>query len=78
MKSFNNFFVEARTKAGLDAQKKGLVHTGKGYYADGSGNIVAKAENLHSVDTLLGWTPLYIAGKNGFMDIYKLLITKRA
>tara|TARA_Y100000593_G_scaffold24576_1_gene49032 strand:- start:418 stop:1746 length:1329 start_codon:yes stop_codon:yes gene_type:complete len=45
MKSFNNFFVEARTKAGLDAQKKGLVHTGKGYYADGSGNIVAKAEN---------------------------------
>ena len=45
MKSFNNFFVEARTKAGLDAQKKGLTHTGKGYYADGSGNIVAKAEN---------------------------------
>ena len=44
MKSFNNFFGEARTKAGLEAEKKGLVHTGKGYYADKAGKIVAKAE----------------------------------
>ena len=44
MKSFSNFFVEARTKAGLEAEKKGLTHTGKGYYADGKGNIVAKSE----------------------------------
>lgn len=44
MKSFSNFFGEARTKAGKEAEKKGLVHTGKGYYADAKGNIVAKAE----------------------------------
>ena len=44
MKSFSNFFGEARTKAGLEAEKKGLTHTGKGYYSDKSGNIVAKAE----------------------------------
>jgi hypothetical protein len=44
MKSFNDFLGEARTKAGLEAEKKGLVHTGKGYYADAKGNIVAKAE----------------------------------
>lgn len=44
MKSLKDFFSEARTKAGLEAQKKGLVHTGKGYYADAKGNIVAKAE----------------------------------
>lgn len=44
MKSFDNFFGEARTKAGLEAEKKGLTHTGKGYYADKSGTIVAKAE----------------------------------
>ena len=44
MKSFSNFFGEARTKAGLEAEKKGLTHTGKGYYADKSGKIVAKAE----------------------------------
>jgi hypothetical protein len=44
MKSFDNFFGEARTKAGLEAEKKGLTHTGKGYYADKSGIIVAKAE----------------------------------
>jgi hypothetical protein len=44
MKSFSNFFGEARTKAGKDAEKKGLVHTGKGYYADKTGAIVAKAE----------------------------------
>ena len=57
MKSFNNFFVEARTKAGLDAEKKGLIHTGKGYYADGSGNIVAKAENGERlvVETTTSW-----------------------
>ena len=44
MKSISNFFSEARTKAGKEAEKKGLVHTGKGYYADNSGSIVAKAE----------------------------------
>ena len=44
MKSFSNFFGEARTTAGKEAEKKGLVHTGKGYYADAKGNIVAKAE----------------------------------
>jgi len=44
MKSFSNFFGEARTKAGKEAEKKGLVHTGKGYYADKNGAIVAKAE----------------------------------
>lgn len=44
MKSFNNFISEGRTKAGLEAEKKGLIHTGKGYYADKSGKIVAKAE----------------------------------
>ena len=44
MKSFSNFLGEARTKAGLEAEKKGLVHTGKGYYADKNGNIVAKSE----------------------------------
>jgi len=44
MKSFSNFFGEARTKAGLEAEKKGLTHTGKGYYSDDRGNIVAKSE----------------------------------
>ena len=44
MRSFSNFFGEARTKAGKEAEKKGLVHTGKGYYADKNGAIVAKAE----------------------------------
>lgn len=44
MKSFSNFFGEARTKAGLEAEKKGLTHTGKGYYVDKSGKVVAKAE----------------------------------
>ena len=44
MKSLSNFFGEARTKAGLEAEKKGLTHTGKGYYADAKGNIVAKSE----------------------------------
>ncbi len=44
MKSLKDFLGEARTKAGLEAQKKGLLHTGKGYYADAKGNIVAKAE----------------------------------
>jgi nicotinic acid mononucleotide adenylyltransferase len=44
MKSLKDFFGESRTKAGLEAQKKGLLHTGKGYYADAKGNIVAKAE----------------------------------
>jgi hypothetical protein len=44
MKSIKDFLGEARTKAGLEAEKKGLIHTGKGYYADAKGNIVAKAE----------------------------------
>jgi len=44
MKSISDFFGEARTKAGLEAEKKGLTHTGKGYYSDGKGNIVAKSE----------------------------------
>ncbi len=44
MKSLKDFLGEARTKAGLEAQKKGWIHTGKGYYADAKGNIVAKAE----------------------------------
>ena len=44
MKSFSKFFGEARTKAGLEAEKKGLTHTGKGYYSDAKGNIVAKSE----------------------------------
>ena len=43
MKSFSKFFGEARTKAGLEAEKKGLTHTGKGYYSDTKGNIVAKS-----------------------------------
>jgi hypothetical protein len=44
MKSISDFFSEARTKAGLEAEKKGLSHTGKGYYSDDKGNIVAKSE----------------------------------
>ena len=44
MKSFSKFFGEARTKAGLEAEKKGLTHTGKGYYSDAKGNIVAKSD----------------------------------
>jgi nicotinic acid mononucleotide adenylyltransferase len=44
MKSLKDFLGESRTKAGLEAEKKGLIHTGKGYYADAKGNIVAKAE----------------------------------
>ncbi len=52
MKSFSNFFGEARTKAGLEAEKKGLTHTGKGYYADKSGTIVAKAEGGERLKTI--------------------------
>ena len=44
MKSFKHFLTEARTAAGMEAEKKGLVHTGKGYYANAKGEIVAKAE----------------------------------
>lgn len=44
MKSLTDFLCESRTKAGLEAEKKGLIHTGKGYYADAKGNIVAKSE----------------------------------
>ncbi len=44
MKSFTHFLTEARTAAGMEAEKKGLVHTGKGYYANAKGEIVAKAE----------------------------------
>ena len=44
MKSFNYFLSEARTAAGMEEEKKGLVHTGKGYYANDKGEIVAKAE----------------------------------
>ena len=45
MKTFTQFITEARTRAGKEAEKKGLVHAGKGYYADAKGNIVAKSEN---------------------------------
>ena len=45
MKTFTQFITEARTPAGKEAEKKGLVHAGKGYYADAKGNIVAKSEN---------------------------------
>ena len=44
MKTFTQFITEARTPAGKEAEKKGLVHAGKGYYADAKGNIVAKSE----------------------------------
>lgn len=45
MKKFSQFISEARTQAGLEAQKKGLHHVGRGYYADNSGQVVAKSEN---------------------------------
>jgi len=44
MKTFREFVVEARTPAGKEAEKKGLVHLGKGYYSNAKGEIVAKSE----------------------------------
>ena len=44
MKTFRKFIIEARTPAGKDAEKKGLVHLGKGYYSNARGEIVAKSE----------------------------------
>ena len=41
---FTEFLSEARTVAGDAAAKRGLQHVGHGYYADRSGNIVAKSE----------------------------------
>lgn len=44
MKTFRQFITEARTPAGKEAEKKGLVHVGKGYYSNAKGEIVAKSE----------------------------------
>ncbi len=44
MKTFRQFVTEARTPAGKEAEKKGLVHLGKGYYSNTKGEIVAKSE----------------------------------
>jgi hypothetical protein len=44
MKTFKQFVIEARTPAGKEAEKKGLVHLGKGYYSNSRGEIVAKSE----------------------------------
>jgi hypothetical protein len=44
MKTFTQFITEARTPAGKEAEKKGLVHMGKGYYSNAKGEIVAKSE----------------------------------
>jgi len=44
MKTFRQFITEARTPAGKEAEKKGLVHVGKGYYSNTKGEIVAKSE----------------------------------
>lgn len=44
MKTFRQFVTEARTPAGKEAEKKGLIHTGKGYYSNAKGEIVAKSE----------------------------------
>jgi hypothetical protein len=44
MKTFRQFITEARTPAGKEAEKKGLIHTGKGYYSNAKGEIVAKSE----------------------------------
>lgn len=44
MKTFRQFVTEARTPAGKEAEKKGLVHLGKGYYSNSKGEIVAKSE----------------------------------
>ena len=41
---FSQFLTEARTVAGDAAAKRGLQHVGHGYYADRSGQIVAKSE----------------------------------
>ena len=41
---FKQFLSEARTVAGEAAAKRGLQHVGHGYYADRTGNIVAKSE----------------------------------
>lgn len=44
MKTFRQFITEARTPAGKEAEKKGLIHMGKGYYSNAKGEIVAKSE----------------------------------
>lgn len=44
MKTFKKFIIEARTPAGKEAEKKNLVHLGKGYYSNSKGEIVAKSE----------------------------------
>jgi hypothetical protein len=44
MKTFRQFIIEARTPAGKEAEKQGLVHMGKGYYSNDKGQIVAKSE----------------------------------
>lgn len=44
MKTFRQFITEARTPAGKEAEKKGYVHAGKGYYTDAKGSVVAKSE----------------------------------
>ena len=41
---FKQFLSEARTVAGEAAAKRGLQHVGHGYYADRTGQIVAKSE----------------------------------
>ena len=41
---FKSFLSEARTVAGEAAAKRGLQHVGHGYYADSTGQIVAKSE----------------------------------
>jgi len=41
---FASFITEARTVAGEAAAKRGLQHVGHGYYADRTGQIVAKSE----------------------------------
>lgn len=41
---FKQFLSEARTVAGEAAAKRGLTHVGHGYYADRTGQIVAKSE----------------------------------
>lgn len=45
MKTFKKFIIEARTPAGKEAEKKNLVHLGKGYYSNSKGEIVAKSES---------------------------------
>ena len=45
MKSFNNFFTEARvSQASQQAERRGLTGDGHGNWLDKEGNIVAKTE----------------------------------